>query len=187
MQMKKAPGLRMYAAGIRSTLNLLRFSITIGMIAVSLGGCAPQGVPGAGVDTCTSGDNMSDPRLAAGLEELDGGVKIRLTWDSGTGKGAQLPAGYFQAVALSSPPEIVRSAALTAEREITIEFNDLTSFLQTSDSLELSLEFPDRREYISCSHAGMDDRYFLKIILGFTEGGSLEDVQFEQGVRLGPI
>ena len=130
---------------------------------------------------------MTDPRLVAGLEALENTERIRITWDTGTEQGAKLPTAYYQAVTLDGESSVVNTVALTAEREITVEFTDLAVYLQNEKILELTLLFPDRRDYISCRHAGMDDIYFLKVSLFFTPDGLLDDINFEQGVWLGPI
>ena len=175
------------ASGCRHIPGSWMIPITLPMIAFLLVGCTLPGNPGAGRDTCTQGENMTDPRLVAGLEGTEGEARIRITWDQGTGVGAQLPPAYFQAVGLSTPSEYVSSVALTAEREITVEFDDLTELLVAGKPLELSLIFPDRRAFIACSHAGMDDRYYLNITLQFSSEGALEQVKFEQGIHYGPI
>ena len=167
---------------IRSKPFLLLSAILI----ITLG-CALPGFLSPGKDTCAQGDNMSNPRLVAGLEESGETSRIRITWEPGTETGAELPVEYFQAVSLEGESDVVSTVTLTAEREITVEFNDLSSYLKNEKVLELTLRFPDRREYISCHHAGMDDVYYLKISIHFTPEGTLEETIFEQGVRLGPI
>ena len=184
--MKDAPAPRLSVPPRRSPA-VAAFPLLLPVLILFAMGCGLLGIPTPAGESCMPGDNMTAPRLVAGLEEMDAGLQIRITWDAGTEQGAQLPAAYFQAVALNEPSEIVRSVALTAEREITVEFNDLTSYLQAQNTLELILVFPDRREFIPCAHPGMDDIYFLKISLRFASDGSIGDAQFEQGAWLGPI
>src|SRR5262245_39510445 len=47
-------------------------------------------------DTCTRGDNMTDPSLLAGIEQDgSGAARVRIVWSLGTERGAELPAVYF--------------------------------------------------------------------------------------------
>ncbi|MCB0168756.1 MAG: hypothetical protein KDI79_31300 [Anaerolineae bacterium] len=130
---------------------------------------------------------MTNPRLVAGLEVLDDGPGVRITWDQGTEQGASLPTRYFEGVSVEDDLGIVQSIGLTNEREITIKFADLTSYLQKEKKVDLLLIFPDREPFIACRHPGMGDRYFLKMHLTFTDENELEQATFEQSVRLGPI
>ena len=178
------------SSGFKASILASRiFSVAFLLPAVLLMvlGCVLPGISPSGKDTCTPGDNMVNPRLVAGLEEFEGTERIRITWDTGTEKGAELPTAYFQAVTLDGESNVISAVALSAEREIIVEFRDIASYLQNEKLLKLTLRFPDRRAYISCRHAGMDDIYFLKITLAFASDGSLQDVIFEQGVWLGPI
>jgi hypothetical protein len=143
-------------------------------------------------DTCTGGSNMTDPRLVAGLEPSAGGSLMRITWDPGTGEGAQLSPDYFAAVRLSSQTAtevqgLVPSVSLTGEREITVRFRNLGPYLSTHRTLELVLAFPDRRGFTACEHAGMDDEYLLKIRLEFDEQQQLQSATLTQDVSLGDL
>lgn len=143
-------------------------------------------------DTCTGGVNMTNPRLVAGLEPSAGGSLIRITWDPGTGSGAQLPSGYFAAVQLSpgTAPEVqmlVGAISQTGEREITVRFRNMGGYLSTHDTLDFVLAFPDRRGFISCEHAGMDDVYLLKIHLRFNAQQELQESVLTEEVVLGDI
>jgi hypothetical protein len=130
---------------------------------------------------------MTDPRLVDGIEETEEGYQIRIIWDPGTEQGASLPTGYFREVTIEDDLGVVSTVELTGEREITVTFDDLDPYLQSENSLQLTLLFPDRRDHISCRHAGMSDVYYLKVNLEFAEEGNLESSSFEQGVWRGPI
>ncbi|MCB0212008.1 MAG: hypothetical protein KDJ52_21885 [Anaerolineae bacterium] len=153
------------------------FSLTLMLLL----GCASE------ADTCSQGDNMTNPRLVDGLEVLDDGYTVRLTWDEGTEQGTALPKSYFEAVTVEDELGIVQSIGLTHEREITINFADLPAYLQKKKSIDLSLIFPDREQFISCHHPGMADRYLLTMSLTFTQENELDKVTFKQVVRLGAI
>ena len=165
----------------------LRRIILISLITATLVGCILPGRTPPGRDTCNQGDNMTNPRLVNGVEETETGHRIRIAWDPGTEQGASLPTAYFQEVAIEDDLGVVHTVTLTGEREIVVTFEDLTSHLQGENSLQLTLLFPDRRDHISCEHAGMSDEYYLIITLVFTDEGYLDSATFEQGVWLGPI
>ena len=150
----------------------------------------PALVTGCAADTCTQGDNMTDPRIVDGLEDADTGHQIRISWDAGTEEGALLPDAYFEAVQLEVSEEltnIVVSATATAAREITVGLAGMTTYLESEDALSFTLVFPDRRDFIDCFHLGMDDRYNLDATLIFTTAGALDQADLDQTVFLGAI
>lgn len=161
--------------------SVYRLYVLFSLAILVLFGCASE------ADTCSQGQNMTNPRLVDGLEVLDDGHRVRLTWDQGTEKGASLPNSYFEAVSVEDESGIVQSISLTDEREITVKFTGLSSYLQKKKSVDLSLIFPDREQFITCRHPGMRDTYLLKMSLTFTDEHELDKVTFEQSVRLGPI
>ncbi|MCB9078449.1 MAG: hypothetical protein H6631_12695 [Anaerolineaceae bacterium] len=155
--------------------------VLFSLVILVLVGCASE------ADTCSQGENMTNPRLVDGLEVLDDGYRVRITWDQGTKQGTRLPKRYFEAVSVEDKLGIVQSISLTDEREITIKFIGLSSYLQKKKSVDLSLIFPDREQFIACRHPGMSDMYLLKLSLTFTDENELDQVTFEQSVRFGPI
>jgi hypothetical protein len=128
----------------------------------------------------------------AGLEPSVGGALTRITWDPGTDAGAQLPSSYFAAVQLSPETSaevqpLVPGVSQTGEREITVRFRNLGAYLNTHDTLDFVLAFPDRRGFISCRHAGMDDEYLLKVHLKFNAQQQLQEAVLTEEARLGDI
>lgn len=161
---------------------VLRYLIFVSSFAIIiLPGC------NSSTDTCNQGDNMVNPRLVNGLEVTDSGHIVRITWDPGTEKGSFLPTAYFEAVRIEDKQGIVESVKLTNNYEITVKFRELASYLQREKVLDLSLVFPDRRQYIDCRHPGMSDIYYLSMSLYFTDEGALDTVTFKQSVSLGPV
>lgn len=144
-------------------------------------------------DSCSSGGNMTDPRLVAGLEAAPGGSTLRITWDPGTGQGAGLSSDYFSQVRVSDEtPEEVRalipSVTLTGERELTVRLRTLGAYLEEHGNvLDFSLAFPDRRDFISCSHSGMDDEYQLKVHLQFDAQKQLERAELAEHMSSGKL
>src|SRR3972149_1930285 len=90
--------------------------VLVSLTVLILSGCVPRS------DTCSQGDNMTNPRLVDGLEMIDGEHKMRITWDQGTEKGASLPKAYFEAVRIEDDLGIVESVGVTNDNEITIIF-----------------------------------------------------------------
>jgi hypothetical protein len=161
-------------------------------VALAQLGCGDEPSPNPQPNTCTTGSNMTDPRLVAGLEPSAGGSLIRITWDPGTDFGASLSSDYFSAAQLSreTPSEVqplVSNVSLMEERQLTVRFRNLGPYLATHRTLEFVLEFPDRRQFISCTHAGMDDVYLLRVRLEFDEHGQLQNTVMTEDVSLGDI
>jgi len=150
-------------------------------------GCEPTHGP----DTCTGGRNMTSPRIEAGLETTEDGPLVRIVWDPGTGRGADLPDAYFDAVlvepTMPASSDFVASAELTATREITVVFSDLDAALTSSSRVGFTLWFPDRAAFIDCSHPGMPDRYLLNVVLTFDADGSISNSELSEDIRLGDV
>lgn len=143
-------------------------------------------------DNCTQGDNMTDPRVSGSFDASLPAPDLRIVWDQGTLRGADLPSDYFDEVLLSvrTDPDVaalVGGVERSAERAFTVMFTDLSSYLESSESIDLILEFPDRLGFVSCSHSGMRDRYFLEISLVFDAENNLVDATFVQTIFFGAI
>lgn len=133
--------------------------------------------------SCTEGDNFTNLRVVDGYEqESEESPFLRIAWDQGTGNGADLPRAYFEAAELAEGSDpVAESVELTDDREFTVRFSEIPSG-ETSFIIVL----PDRRDYIECSHPGMDDRYLLHVTLQTEEGSdALESVTFEEDIDLG--
>lgn len=133
------------------------------------------------VDTCTVGDNLTNPAVVV-LNSLD----LLIQWDDGTGMGADLPDGYFEAVTVDPESDdfietSVDTIAYVSPHKLRIAF---TAFPAGVGSL--ILDFPDRRNFVDCTHPGMDDVYRLHVNMTFT-GGGFTDVTFAQSIVLGDI
>jgi hypothetical protein len=142
-------------------------------------------------DTCTGGDNMSNPRINEGVDLTVQRPELRLTWERGTGVGATLPDSYFDWVSVSKMDgngEVIQSVKHSAPREILIELAPATLIrhLEKSSELNLTLLFPDRRLAIPCTHPASADMYIVNITLEVQEG-VLWRATVEQSVYLGPF
>ena len=145
-----------------------------------------------GDDTCSTGENMTNPRVTGEPDALSDAPELRIAWDAGTGRGNELPASYFDAVSVApeTDPAVVGSIAAvehSTEREITVRFQDISTLAGQPGGLALTLEFPDRREFIDCTHPGMEDRYLLDVQLTFDATGKVASSQLTERVQLGAI
>ena len=141
-------------------------------------------------DTCSGGDNMSDPQISEGFDPSAEDPELQLTWERGTGNGARLPDSYFDSVRPSSigaTREVIRSVEHIAPREIRIQFarEGLARNLALSSELKLTLQFADRRIAIDCTHPASSDTYVVTITLVVMDG-VLTNTVIEQSVWLGP-
>lgn len=148
---------------------------------------------GCPADTCTPGDNMTNPRLVNGLETVNDQRQIRISWDPGTGAGETLPDAYFAAVNLGesaglplTQTALIRSVQLTSPRELTVIFQDPFNPASAGDVI-FRLYFPDRRDYVSCSHPGDADRYYLDVTLSFDPAGNLNASTLQEGIIRGEL
>ena len=142
-------------------------------------------------DTCTEGDNMGSPMVADGFDPTVAAPALRLTWSAGSGSGTDLPPEYFDQVAVAletdaAVRDLISSLERPAPREIVVNFASLDTFLASQSELSFTLEFPDREEFIDCSHAGMADRYLLEVSVTL-DSGAVVNSELSQRVQLGAI
>lgn len=142
-------------------------------------------------EPCGGGVNMTDPRIEGGFDSSAESPTLRVVWGPGTGKGAELPSTYFDAVELRPRPgdasSLVTGLERTGSREIVLTFSSVQAYLEENQSFVVLLEFPDRRRYIDCDHAGMQDFYMLTVTLEFDEHGVLLAGEVRQWVDAGAI
>ncbi|MFO7547153.1 MAG: hypothetical protein R6W77_16795 [Trueperaceae bacterium] len=153
-------------------------------------------LPGCGFlfqDTCAGGQNMTDPYLVSPFDARATAPELVIGWSQGTGPGAHLPEAYFEAVQFALGVHEPDVAALLSDvryeapRRIVVTLASLQDYVAANDGLSFELEFPDRREFISCRHPAAPDRYFLTIDLAFDATGAFESVTLDQRVLLGPF
>lgn len=145
-----------------------------------------------GRDTCTQGDNMTNPRMGGSFDALAAAPELLIVWDIGTERGAELPDSYFAAVTVDYETDdavktLITSVAYTSQREITVTFNDLTAYIVSNTMLDFTLAFPDRDAFIDCTHPGSRDRYLLDVSLVFDASANLVSFDFVERKELGPI
>lgn len=154
------------------------------------GGSADGAGGGAETDNCGGGANMTDPTLGSAFDPDGVPADLLIEWAEGTGRGAELPPDYFEQVfiAPSAEPLVVESiqeASVVAQRQIRVRFDDLSELRATQNGMSFSLGFPDRRDYIDCSHPGMADQHLLDIDIDWS--GTPVTVEMTERVVLGPI
>lgn len=145
-------------------------------------------LPACLADTCSGGQNMTNPRVLGEFSATSSTPSLRIGWDAGTELGAALTDEYFKGVLVSPGGDgaLIETVAYTSERELTVVFSSLEESLAERNALSFTLEFPDRARHTDCNHGGMRDRYFLDVSLLFDEFGTLESTDFTQNVAYGP-
>jgi hypothetical protein len=165
----------------RLALHALPFLGVLFLVLVHLGGCNDE--PSLPEDTCNRGITFQDPRLGNGIETIDGMAAVRVTWSPGTERGQELPQAYFADVFA----EADESVALTATNEVTVVLGDLAERLAKSSEVSVTLYFPDRAEYIDCTHPGMRDTYLLHVVLHFDDADMLQHSELTEEIIYGAI
>jgi hypothetical protein len=159
--------------------------------------CCPKGTEDAcqcpsGKDTCSGGKNMSNVRLEGPPESVRDGTRIRIAWDGGSGPGATLPPAYFERAQVdkttANPDATLPVAEITrdGERQLAILLRDPLDRLK-GRTTTFVLTFPDRAEFISCTHPGMKDVYLLTVSFAVNGEGAIENAKLEEGYNPGDI
>lgn len=134
-------------------------------------------------DTCSQGDNMTNPRLTGAPEASGAETKLTIAWDRGTGTGEQLPATYFERVTLEEKT-IVTKTAPARERAMTVFLTGAPA-AHAEKTETFTLLFADRNQFTSCTHGGMKDVYSLAVTVTFSADAASATATFEQKVALG--
>lgn len=158
--------------------------VPIALVLLALTGCLR--------DTCSGGQNMTDPQVTGTFDALAARPELTIRWQRGTAQGARLTDAYFADVVVAPDTDVavadrITGVALTASRELTVGFMDLASYLATHDSVAFALEFPDRATALHCNHPGMQDRYRLEVTLHFDPSGAMVGSEMVQSVWYGPL
>ena len=83
-----------------------------------------------------------------------------------------------------SPPVIAVSAPVLGE--LMVRLRDLDGWLSSGETtLTFSVAFPDRRHFTDCEHAGMDDVYYLNVVVRFASDGTVSETSFSEALLLG--
>ena len=171
---------------MKSITNLRKFSVLVTFLSLStlLTSCL--------TDNCTQGTTMTDPRVVNSFNGLEETPQLVITWDPGTERGSALPDSYFEVVRLNCsysfqncPFSSLTDASYDATtKSITVSFSDLSEYLNSNDTLQFALEFPDRQQYINCEHPGSADRYYTQVTLNFNNG-EFVDAEFVEFLQAG--
>lgn len=121
-------------------------------------------VHSACVDNCGRGDSFADVAVAD-----PSATELVVTWAQGHGFGADLGDDYFREVQVSQAgdPDVVQVTGATFEAPRTLR---LTTTGPRQGTTEISLQFPDRAGFTTCTHPGTPDGYFLVLGLTFRAG-----------------
>lgn len=169
-----------------------RFALTLSLLAACLPGCQEA-------DSCTRGATFAELALVDGVERDAGGSLLRIGFAPGSPIAEMLPEGYFRAGRLPSaveteaagesalevsPPVIAVSAPVLGE--LMVRLRDLDGWLSSGETtLTFSVAFPDRRHFTDCEHAGMDDVYYLNVVVRFASDGTVSETSFSEALLLG--
>lgn len=126
---------------------------------------------GCGTDnTCFPGQAMTNPRILGKAQPSLAGSRLRIGWDAGAERGAELPRTYFTAGKVDTAkrnvgpdgPSMEERVESDAEREITVTVRGTLAELQ--GKLRFDIVFPDRKQFLTCERAdGVVDRYGLSV------------------------
>ena len=126
---------------------------------------------------------MTNPRLDPSFPVDPSSRTLQITWDVGAEPGSHLPDAYFAAGHGPAEGTSVVSVRLIAPRVLEVTLNDRAGTLK-----DFNLIFPDRRGYLKCSHAGMNDTYSLTANVKWVGEPPGHLVQsFTERVSRGPI
>lgn len=122
---------------------------------------------------------MTNPRIVGRPQAMLAGAQLRIGWDVGTGRGAELPRAYFAAGKVKSAgrdigpdgPEIEETIEATGDREIVITLRSSPDSIR--GALRFEIEFPDRKSYVSCTRGESIDQYGLKVDAEIGPDGSV--------------
>ncbi len=147
-----------------------------------------------GPDNCEGGQTMSDLRLDPAVPLEAGSQAVQLLYSAGTGRGAELPAAYFQS---PTPMEPTPAGAAGFPTQPSQDVSSIVA--PDAGTLRLMLTrplgagvvvmalFPDRRDFISCQHPGMSDAYYVRINVTPQSGDGGYTVSSQESVRLGAL
>lgn len=150
--------------------------IVVLSLAASVSGCFC-------VDTCSRGTTFETVTLVA--EPAADAGRLSFTFTKGT---ANLPDSYF-ASALAAPLSSVPATDAgwvepTSATFVAPDRFDVTLPRPVNDLVNFRLSFPDRRDFLQCTHPGAGDSYELD--LTFDRSAS-PPFGWKQQARLGPI
>ena len=136
---------------LRALLSLTTLAAVVAVHTACVDNCG-RGATFAEVD-------VSDPSA----------TELVVTWAQGDGFGADLGDDYVREVQISQAgnPDVVSVTAAAFEAPHTLR---LTTTGPRQGTTEVSLRFPDRAGFTSCTHPGMGDDYFLVLGLTFRAG-----------------
>lgn len=131
-------------------------------------------------NTCLPGNAMTNPRVLGKVQPSLAGARLRIGWDAGTGRGAELPRAYFTSgkVATSKRsvgpdgPTVEERVESDADRELTVLVRGTLAELQ--GKLRFEIVFPDRKQFIACERSeGSVDKYGLAVDVELDNQGTV--------------
>ena len=121
---------------------------------------------------------MPNARIVGRPQAVAAGSQLRIAWDAGTERGAELPRAYFAAARVSSDrdvgpdgPPIDEAVTVTADREIVVTLRTNVDSLR--GTVRFTLELPDRSQYVTCTKGSSPERYGLRVEAELGSGGAV--------------
>ena len=92
-----------------------------------------------------------------------------------------LPDAYYARMEATDWEQGIEAVDVVAARELKVTLSStLASTLATSKTKQIDLELPDNYGYAECSHPGMQDRYFVDLVLTFASASQLTGAAFSK-------
>lgn len=114
---------------------------------------------------------MTNPRIIGKALPSLTGSKIRIGWDAGTERGAELTKAYFAAGKVNTSkrnvgpdgPSMEETVTADAERELSVTVR-AANVAELQGNLRFEITFPDRKKFIQCERADdAVDNYGLSV------------------------
>jgi hypothetical protein len=139
-------------------------------VVVMLAGCAP-------VDDCVA-PPFTSPSSPAGLQGTAAAPFVVVEWDA---SGSDLPDAYFEKASVD-PPTVATGISYTSPRQLKIQLVALAQ-LPVGQTVHVSVELPDTREFTACQHPGEADVYSFDVGLDFDSSHTLTRLDIGPIVR----
>jgi hypothetical protein len=123
-------------------------------VVVILAGCAP-------VDDCVA-PPFTSPSIVGGLQGTASAPFVVVEWDASS---ADLPDAYFEKASVD-PATVAVGVSYTSPRQLKIQLVALAQ-LPVGQTITVSVELPDTRDFTSCRHPGEADVYSFDVSLQF--------------------
>jgi len=145
----------------------LNGSWAAGAFALALVACSND-------DACQRGAALGNPRIAGPLLTSARGVLLRIAWDPGSGRGAELPESYFAAAKVNEQRDVGPDGP-AIDTNVTVRGREMELIVLSvreslSGALRFRIDFPDRKRFITCEDGSSTGPYGLSADLTLANG-----------------